>query len=51
VGLSEADTKSKLIDPKLKAAGWYENQIQREYKITDGRITFDGKKGKRGERN
>ncbi len=47
MGLSEADTRSKLIDPKLKDAGWNEAQIQREYKVTDGRITFDGKKGVR----
>ncbi|WP_052307766.1 EcoAI/FtnUII family type I restriction enzme subunit R [Bacillus timonensis] len=48
MGYSEADTRSKLIDPMMKAAGWKETQIQREYKVTDGRITFDGKKGVRG---
>lgn len=44
---NEADTRSKLIDPKLKAAGWKENQIEREYKISAGRIMFDGRTGKR----
>ncbi|WP_318616761.1 EcoAI/FtnUII family type I restriction enzme subunit R [Sporosarcina sp. YIM B06819] len=48
MGYSETDTRSKLIDPKMKDAGWNESQIQREYKVTDGRITFDGKKGVRG---
>ncbi|PEC46361.1 hypothetical protein [Bacillus sp. AFS096315] len=48
MGYLEADTRSKLIDPKISAVGWNEAQIQREYKVTDGRITFDGKKGVRG---
>ncbi len=30
VGLSEADTRSKLIDPKLHARGWTEDLIKRE---------------------
>jgi type I restriction enzyme R subunit len=47
LALNESDTRSKLIDPKLKAAGWQEWQIQREYKVTDGRVMFDGKKGVR----
>jgi type I restriction enzyme R subunit len=45
--MNEADTRSKLIDPMIKAARWQENQIQREYKVSAGRIHFDGKKGKR----
>ncbi|OVE34161.1 type I site-specific deoxyribonuclease [Priestia aryabhattai] len=49
MGLSEADTRSKLIDPKLKDAGWDESKIQREYKVTDGRINFDGQEGVRGK--
>jgi type I restriction enzyme, R subunit len=30
VGLNEADTRSKLIDPKLHARGWTEDLIKRE---------------------
>jgi len=29
--LTEADTRAKLIDPKLKLAGWGESQIEREH--------------------
>lgn len=47
---SEARTRKELVDPKLKSAGWTENdwQIEWEYQITDGRIHFDGKTGRRG---
>ena len=38
MGLSEADTRVKLIDPKLDAAGWKEDRITREYPITNGKI-------------
>jgi type I restriction enzyme R subunit len=38
LGLSESDTRVKLIDPKLKAAGWDETKISREVQITDGTI-------------
>ena len=37
MGLSEADTKAKLITPKLIKSGWGENLIVREYYFTDGR--------------
>jgi type I restriction enzyme R subunit len=30
VGLSEADTRVKLIDPKLRASGWDESKINRD---------------------
>nr|MDO8080349.1 DEAD/DEAH box helicase family protein [Candidatus Freyarchaeota archaeon] len=36
--LSEADTRSKLIDPKLLEAGWKEDKITRERNITPGRL-------------
>ena len=36
--LNEAETRAKLIDPKLHESGWSENLIQRELKITEGRI-------------
>src|SRR5256885_2185015 len=45
---NEADTRAKLIDPSLKAAGWGESQIEREHyfvknrQITDGRIYLTG---------
>lgn len=48
--MNESDTRLKLIDPKLKAAGWGvvpESDIateQRAYQITDGRITTLGRK-------
>lgn len=40
--LNEADTRAKLIDPKLHEAGWEESLISREYYLTDGRIRFLG---------
>lgn len=47
---SEARTRKELIDPKLKASGWYDHQwqIEWEYQITKGRIHFDGKVGRHG---
>lgn len=45
MGLSESDTRVKLIDPKLKKSGWDESKILREYAITDGKIIDS--KGKR----
>src|SRR5438309_1917080 len=36
VPLSEADTRTKLIDPALHASGWTEDLIRRE--MTDGGI-------------
>ena len=38
MGLSETDTRSKLIDPKLEKANWDEDKIRREVPITDGKI-------------
>jgi len=35
---NEADTRTKLIDPKLHESGWDEDKIQREYQISSGRI-------------
>jgi type I restriction enzyme R subunit len=42
VGLSEADTRVKFIDPALLAAGWDEARIRREVKVTDGRLFLVG---------
>jgi len=36
--LNEADTRAKLIDPKLHSAGWREENIQRDVYITLGKI-------------
>ena len=36
--LNEAETRAKLIDLKLHESGWSEDLIQRELKITEGRI-------------
>jgi type I restriction enzyme R subunit len=48
---SEADTKAKLITPKLKESGWSELHITREhgfkYFFTDGRKLPGNKRGKR----
>jgi type I restriction enzyme, R subunit len=42
VTLSEADTRSKLVDPKLIAAGWGEEAIQREYPYKRGKVILVG---------
>lgn len=42
MGMSEADTRAKLIDPKLHAAGWDEQLIQREFPYRKGRIRLLG---------
>jgi hypothetical protein len=55
VALNEADTRAKLIDPKVKLAGWGESQIEREHyfvkgrKVTDGRIYLVGEESRRRE--
>lgn len=41
---SEADTRSKFIDPKLYAQGWKEEYIVRERSFTDGRKLPGGKR-------
>ncbi|MGB0094053.1 MAG: hypothetical protein WBP81_16165 [Solirubrobacteraceae bacterium] len=42
MALSEADTRAKLIDPALKGADWDEAKIEREVKVTDGRLYLVG---------
>ena len=42
-----ADTRAKLIDPKMKSSQWLESNIVREYYFTDGRKLIGGKRGKR----
>ena len=48
---NEAKTRKELIDPMLRGAGWFHQdwQIDPEYKITEGRIHFDGKKAQRAK--
>lgn len=47
MSLSETDTRSKLIDPKIKESEWNESHIVREYYFTDGRKLIGNKRGKR----
>ena len=53
--MNEADTRAKLIDPKLRAAGWGESQIEREHyfqrgkPFTAGRIYLVGEESRRRE--
>jgi type I restriction enzyme R subunit len=47
--LNEADTRAKLIDPKLHQCGWSEEKIVRNKTITPGRILDDQGKRKRGK--
>jgi type I restriction enzyme R subunit len=50
VMLNEADTRAKLIDPKLHQSGWTEDAIQREYYLTPetgGRVVLEGNVEKR----
>jgi len=44
--MNEAETRAELIDPKLKESGWGVvdgSKIQREYRITDGKIQTGGR--------
>ena len=43
---TEADTRAKLIDPKIKASGWLESNIIREHYFTVGRKLIGGARGK-----
>lgn len=48
---NEAKTRKELIDPKLKSSGWFNHdwQVDPEYKITAGRIHFDGRTANRAK--
>lgn len=48
---NEAKTRKELIDPMLKDSGWFNHdwQIDPEYKITEGRIHFDGTTARRAK--
>ncbi len=47
MGYTEADTRAKLIDPKIISSAWIEDYIVREYYFTDGRKLIGGKRGKK----
>jgi type I restriction enzyme R subunit len=46
--LNEADTRVKLIDPKLHESGWPENKIQRDRVIAPGKILDEKGTRKKG---
>lgn len=48
--LNEAETRAKLIDPKLHESGWSEDLIRRELKITEGKIIDEYGNRKEGVR-
>ena len=47
-GPLERDTCRDYVLPRLKAAGWSDDQIQEQFPITDGRITNVGNRHRRG---
>jgi type I restriction enzyme R subunit len=47
-GPLERDTCRDYVLPRLKAAGWSDDQIQTQFPITDGRIITVGSKHRRG---
>ena len=48
-GPLEKDTCRDFVLPRLKAAGWRDDQIVEQFPITDGRIITVGKKHRRGD--
>ena len=48
-GPLERDTCRDYVLPRLKAAGWSDDQIQEQFPITDGRVVAVGKKHRRGD--
>ena len=48
--ISEADTRVKIIDPKLRDSGWEEENIKREFYFQKGKIIIEGNEAKRGEK-
>ncbi|MCX7757886.1 MAG: DEAD/DEAH box helicase family protein [candidate division WOR-3 bacterium] len=47
---TESDTRAKLIDPLLKAAGWGDSNIIREFCISKGKVIIEGSGARRGTR-
>ncbi len=48
--LNEADTRAKLIDPKLLNCGWTEDKIKRDVPITPGKIVDENGKRQKGKK-
>ncbi len=48
-GPTEADTCRDYVVPRLKNAGWDDDQIVEQYRITDGRVIPVGKKHRRAD--
>ena len=48
-GPLESKTCRDYVLPRLKAAGWSDDQILEQYRVTDGRVIAVGKKHQRGE--
>jgi type I restriction enzyme, R subunit len=46
---TEAETCRDYVVPKLKEAGWGDDQVVEQYRITDGRIVKVGSKHRRGK--
>ncbi len=46
---TEADTCRDYVLPRLKDAGWDDDQIVEQYRITDGRVVSVGKKHRRAD--
>lgn len=55
MSLNEAETRARLVDPKLKAAGWTDREVAREfrystnYRYAPGKILLVGDEVRRGE--
>jgi len=55
MGLNEVDTRAILVEPKLKAAGWTNQQVtrdffyQRDHQYAPGRIILVGDRVQRGK--
>ena len=54
MGMNEADTRARLVEPLLKAAGWTDQQVTREFyyqrdvRYTPGKIILVGDQVRRG---
>jgi len=50
VGISEADTRVKIIDPLLRKSGWSKEDIKRDFYFKKGKIIIEGNESRRGEK-
>ncbi|MGY4707505.1 EcoAI/FtnUII family type I restriction enzme subunit R [Candidatus Bipolaricaulota sp. J31] len=55
MGMNEADTRARLVEPRLKASGWTDQQVTREFyyqrdvRYTPGKIILVGDRTRRGK--